>query len=95
MRRSLERLGSRTVHDLDVVQGHFAGVEDAVDGLLAVHLDRDLLASRQQVVLVKGVDVLDVILVWDPGRNFMHPLLRLAGENATQAVITSSLLKPQ
>ena len=52
----------RAVHQLDVMQRHLAGLQYAIDGFLAVDLDCDLLPAREQVVLVKGVDVLQMVL---------------------------------
>ncbi len=52
----------RAVHQLDVVQRHFAGLEQAGHGVRLVHLDRDFLAAREQVVPVESVDVGQLIL---------------------------------
>jgi hypothetical protein len=64
------------VHQLDVVQRHFTGIEHAID---AFHLDRDLLATREQVVLVEGVDVLEVVLRLRARQEFHAAALQIGG----------------
>jgi hypothetical protein len=44
------------------MERHLAGVQDAIDRIVAVHLDGDLLPAREEIVLVERIDVLEVIL---------------------------------
>ena len=64
-------VGVRTVHELDVMQGHLAGLQGQSHSLALVDVDRDLLAARQQVVLVEGVHVGQLIDLVAAG-NHLH-----------------------
>ena len=52
-----------------------------------VHLHSDLLAAREQVVLVEGVDVLEVVLRLRAGQELHAPALEVGRRSATHAVI--------
>ena len=56
------RVGARAVHQQHVMQRHLARLERHVDAFARRHVDRDLLAARQKVVLVERVAMLDLLL---------------------------------
>ena len=57
IRRSFDAVRLGAVHELDVMQRHLAGLEQDRHGLRLLDVDRDLLTAREQVVLVEGVDM--------------------------------------
>ena len=46
------------MHQLDVMQGHFAGIYNAIDTLLAVDFVGNFLTAGKQVGWVEAIDVL-------------------------------------
>ena len=49
IRRSAAVIGAGPVDHQDVMEGHLAGLEDDVDRVALVDLDRDLLAARSKL----------------------------------------------
>ena len=56
-------VGRRAVEQQHMVQRRLAGFQFGIDGVVLVHIDGDLLAAREQVVLVERVGVLHLALV--------------------------------
>lgn len=74
------------MHQLDVVQRHFSGLQEAGHRIFFVDLDRDFLAARQQVVLVEGVDVRQLVLLVRAGNPVEWNIGEAAGALAAFAL---------
>jgi hypothetical protein len=83
------------VHQLDVMERQLAGIENAVNNAAVVNRHSNLLPAREEFVLVERIDVLQVILRLRARQELHAPALEVGGRSATQAVMTSSLLRPQ
>ena len=80
-----------------MVQRHLAGLQHDVDDLVAIDVDRDLLAAADSRLSAAQVSRWGMIAatVCVPGTTRMQPLSTVLGVKATQAVTMSGGSRPQ
>ena len=88
-------VGFGPMHEAHVVQGHLTRLQNQGLCITFVHLDRNLLAAAQEVVVTERVVVRELFLLWVPGMTRIAPFASTLSEIATQAVTISAGSKPQ